>query len=89
MSSATISLLLEPGQKVTLQPVSWQRFEAILDELGEKRSSRIAYANGILEIMAPLPEHERNKVLIADLVKILLKSKKLAWKPLGSTTFKR
>ncbi|RUT08839.1 hypothetical protein DSM106972_008920 [Dulcicalothrix desertica PCC 7102] len=89
MSTATINLLLEPGQKVTLQPVSWQRFEAILDELGEKRSSRIAYANGILEIMAPLPEHERTKVILADLVKILLKFKKLAWEPLGSTTFKR
>lgn len=89
MSTATINLLLEPGQKVTLQPVSWQRFEAILDELGEKRSSRIAYANGILEIMAPLPKHERSKVILADLVKILLKFKKLAWEPLGSTTFKR
>jgi Uma2 family endonuclease len=79
MSTATINLLLEPGQKVTLQPVSWQRFEAILDELGEKRTSRIAYANGILEIMAPLPKHERSKVILADLVKILLKFKKLAW----------
>ncbi|OKH34611.1 hypothetical protein NIES2101_38735 [Calothrix sp. HK-06] len=89
MSTATINLLLEPGQKVTLQPVSWQRFEAILDQLGEKRSSRIAYANGILEIMAPLPKYERGKVILADLVKILLKFKKLAWEPLGSTTFKR
>lgn len=89
MSTAVINLTIEPGQKVTLQPVSWQRFEAILDELGEKRSSRIAYANGILEIMAPLPKHERSKVILADLVKILLKFKKLAWEPLGSTTFKR
>jgi Uma2 family endonuclease len=89
MSTAVINLHLEPGQKVTLQPVSWQRFEEILAELGEKRSSRIAYANGILEIMAPLPEHERSKVILADLVKILLKFKKLAWEPLGSTTFKR
>jgi Uma2 family endonuclease len=88
MSTAVINLHLEPGQKVTLQPVSWQRFEEILAELGEKRSSRIAYANGILEIMAPLPKHERSKVLLADLVKILLKFKKLGWEPLGSTTFK-
>ncbi|BAZ08320.1 hypothetical protein NIES4071_01250 [Calothrix sp. NIES-4071] len=39
--------------------------------------------------MAPLPKHERSKVILADLVKILLKFKKLAWEPLGSTTFKR
>ncbi len=74
---------------MTLQPVSWEGFEEILSELGERRSSRIAYANEILEIMAPLPEHERAKVLLADLVKILLKFQKQRWEPLGSTTFKR
>ena len=89
MATTSISVQLEPGQKVTLQPVSWEGFEEILAELGERRSSRIAYANGILEIMAPLPEHERSKVLLADLVKTLLKVQKRAWEPLGSTTFKR
>lgn len=89
MATTSISLCLAPGQKVTLQPVSWEGFEEILCELGERRSSRIAYANEILEIMAPLPEHERAKVLLADLVKILLKFQKQRWEPLGSTTFKR
>ncbi|RUR76774.1 Uma2 family endonuclease [Chlorogloeopsis fritschii PCC 9212] len=89
MPTTSISLRLEPGQKVTLQPVSWEGLEEILAELGEQRSSRIAYAKGILEIMAPLPEHERAKVLLADLVKILLKVQKRSWEPLGSTTLKR
>lgn len=89
MPTTSINLRLEPGQKVTLQPVDWEGFEEILTELGNKRSSRIAYANEILEIMAPLPEHERSKVLLADLVKTLLKVQKRAWEPLGSTTFKR
>ncbi len=89
MLITSISLRLEPGQKVTLQPVSWEGFEEILSELGERRSSRIAYANEILEIMSPLPEHERAKVLIADLVKTLLKAQKRRWEPLGATTFKR
>ena len=89
MPATCISLRLEPGQKITLQPVSWEGFEEILADLGERRSSRIAYVDGILEIMAPLPEHERSKVLLADLVKTLLKVQKRAWEPLGSTTFKR
>ncbi len=89
MPTTFINLHLEPGQKVTLQPVSWEGFEAILSQLEERRSSRIAYADGILEIMAPLPEHERAKVLLADLVKTLLKAQKRQWEPLGSTTFKR
>lgn len=88
MLTTSISLQLEPGQKVTLQPVSWEGFAAILADLGQRRTSRIAFANGILEIMAPLPEHERSKVLLADLVKIMLKFQKRAWEPLGSTTFK-
>jgi Uma2 family endonuclease len=89
MPATSFRLHLEPGERVTLQPVSWQRFEAILSELGERRSSRIAYANGILEIMVPLPEHERSKIFIADLVKLILKLQKRKWEPLGSTTFKR
>lgn len=89
MLTTFINISLEPGQKVTLQPVSWQGFEEIISKLGQRRSSRIAYANKILEIMAPLPEHERSKVLIADLVKTLLKVQKRQWEPLGSTTFKR
>jgi Uma2 family endonuclease len=55
-----------------LSEVSWQEFEAILEDLGEHRSSRVAYDNGILEIMTPLPEHEHNKEIISDLVKALL-----------------
>ena len=89
MLATSINLQLEPGQKVTLQPVSWEGFEEILTQLGEFRTSRIAYSNEILEIMAPLPEHERSKVLLADLVKVLLKIQKQAWEPFGSSTFKR
>jgi Uma2 family endonuclease len=39
--------------------------------------------------MVPLPEHERAKVIIGDLVKILLDELDLNWESLGSTTFKR
>ncbi len=78
-----------PGQRVILCDISWQEFETILAELGEHRSSRIAYSQGILEIMVPLPEHEKAKVTIGDFVKILLDELDLYWEPLGSTTFKR
>jgi Uma2 family endonuclease len=89
MTATLINLHLLPGQKVTLQPVTWHELEDILLKLGDRRSSRIAYANEILEIIAPLPEHERSKVVIADLVKVLLRVQKRRWESLGSTTFKR
>ncbi|MBD2516712.1 Uma2 family endonuclease [Nostoc sp. FACHB-973] len=78
-----------PGERIILEDVSWQLFEAILDELGEHRGSRVAYSQGTLEIMAPLPEHERAKVIIGNLVIILLDELDLNWECLGSTTFKR
>ncbi|MGB3239580.1 MAG: hypothetical protein WBB29_14880 [Geitlerinemataceae cyanobacterium] len=50
--------LVPPGQRVLLAEVSWDEFEAILEELGDRRVARVAYDNGLLEIMTPLPEHE-------------------------------
>ena len=78
-----------PGQRVLLEDISWQEFEAILNELGEHRGNRVAYSQRTLEIMAPLPEHERAKVIIGDLLKALLDELDLNWESLGSTTFKR
>lgn len=79
---------IPPGQRVLLQNVDWQEFEAILEELGEKRSARIAYKEKILEIMTPLPEHEADKVLIGDMIKALLEELDIEFYSLGSTTFK-
>ncbi|BAZ12765.1 hypothetical protein NIES4071_45980 [Calothrix sp. NIES-4071] len=78
-----------PGQRVLLRDITWQEFEAILDELGEHRAARIAYDKGVLEIMAPLPEHEDNKEIISDLVKALLEELDIEFRTLGSTTFKK
>ena len=81
-------IIVPPGQTVVLQNVSWSEFEAILEDLGESRGSRIAYNNGKLEIMTPLPEHEVNKEYISDFVKVLLEELDIEFCPLGSTTFK-
>jgi Uma2 family endonuclease len=77
------------GQRIYLHDIDWQEFEQILLELGEKRATRIAYFDGELEIRMPLPEHERAKVLISDLLKILLEELDLSWESLGSSTFKK
>ena len=81
-------IVVPPGQTIVLKDIDWSDFEAILEDLGEHRSSRIAYDRGILSIMSPLPEHEVNKVLIGDLLKVLLEELELDFWSLGSTTFK-
>lgn len=80
---------LEPGSQVTITDINWQAFETMLQELGENRSARLSYSKGVLEIMVPLPEHERPKELISDIVKLLLKITKRKYEPFGSTTFKK
>jgi Uma2 family endonuclease len=64
-------LEVPPGQRLLLQEVTWQEFETILEELGDHRGSRLAYDNGTLEIMMPLPEHEGDKEIVGDLIKVI------------------
>ncbi len=82
-------LNVPPGQRVLLEDVSWPEFEAILEELGEHRGTRLAYSEGTLAIMTPLPEHEVSKEIISDMVKILLEELDIDRECFGSTTFKR
>jgi Uma2 family endonuclease len=78
-----------PGQRAVLHDIVWSKFEEIMQELGEHRATRIAYFNETLEIRMPLPEHERAKVMIGDLLKILLDELAQEWESLGSSTFKK
>jgi Uma2 family endonuclease len=79
---------ISPGQRIYLPDINWEEFEQILVELGEKRVTRIAYCAGELEIRMPLPEHERIKVLISNLLVVLLEELDLSWESLGASTFK-
>jgi Uma2 family endonuclease len=81
-------IVVNPGQQMLLKDISWQQFEKILAELGENRAARISYSDGWLEIIVPLPEHEKDKECIGDLVKILLDELQINFETLGSTTFK-
>ncbi|NEU83826.1 Uma2 family endonuclease [Nostoc sp. UIC 10630] len=81
-------IIVKPGQQMLLKDISWQQLENILEEMGERRAARISYSHGWLEIMVPLPEHEKDKELIGDLVKILLEILQIDFEPFGSTTLK-
>ncbi|AHJ26446.1 Uma2 family endonuclease [Nodularia spumigena CS-584] len=81
-------IIVKPGQEMLLKDISWQQLENILAEMGEKRAARISYSDGWLEIMVPLPEHEKDKEYIGDLVKILLETLQIDFEPFGSTTLK-
>ena len=80
---------LTPGSKISIHNLSWQDFETILTNLGEKRSTRVAYYRGTLEIMSPLAIHERPHRIIAYIVTAILEAQERDWDDFGSTTFKR
>jgi Uma2 family endonuclease len=82
-------MVVYPGDTLHLRDVDWAEFEAIVAELGDRRSSRIAYVDRILELRMPLPKHEVDKELIGDMVKILLEELDIDNECFGSTTFKR
>ena len=83
------NIVLEPGSVLTITDITWEKFEAILEELGEKRSARIAYSNGVLEIVSPSPIHEHSNRIIRHISTVLLDARNLDWEDFGSTTFRR
>jgi len=74
-------------QRVLLKNISWHLFESLLEALGEDHSSRLAYDQGTLEIMAPLLPHEHFKRLIEKLIDILVEELNLNIKSIGSTAW--
>ena len=55
---------LTPGSAIRIGGVTWEGYIALLKELGDDRSTRVAYENGVLEIRMPGQPHEAaNRVL--------------------------
>ncbi|MCT7975117.1 Uma2 family endonuclease [Laspinema olomoucense] len=78
---------LTPG-RILLQNISWETYERLLNEMGDKRNIRLHYDRGLLEIMTPLFEHENPKELITALVGVLADALNIEIIRAGSTTLK-
>ena len=77
------------SDRIILHNISWPQFEGLLTDLGESRSARIAYDDGVLEIMTPLPEHEYYKETISIAIQDIAEVLELDYESLGSTTWKK
>jgi Uma2 family endonuclease len=58
-------------QRVVLSNISWQTYESLLAEAGDKRSSRFSYSQGVLEIIRPSDLHETINCLLKGIVTAL------------------
>lgn len=76
-------------QIILLSNISWQLFESLLQEMGEHRSTRLAYHQEKLELMTPLWEHDNPNRKIEDMVIALVDELNLNIEMGGSFTLKR
>lgn len=84
----TTTYLTPPEQRIELTGISWNTYEALLQELSDRRL-RLTYYKGYLEIMTPSPEHENYKRVVGRFAETLAEELSVNIYPLGSTTFKR
>ncbi|MBD2438576.1 Uma2 family endonuclease [Nostoc sp. FACHB-110] len=75
--------------RTVLKNISWQTFKTMLAEMGVERNSRLAYDNGIVEIMTPLMPHENSNRLIEGYILVLCEEFGLEVKSTGSLTLAR
>jgi Uma2 family endonuclease len=66
-----MSKSLQTENRIVLPDVNWQQFETLMAELGRDRTARLTYERGKLEMMTPLPDHERCTKLIESLILVL------------------
>ena len=84
----TATLLAPPDEIIRLSGISWNTYEALLEELSHRRL-RLTYNRGNLEIMAPSPEHELSKEVLGRFIETIAEELEVSIYPLGSTTFKK
>ncbi len=83
-SSADIPL----DRHIVLEGVSWETYQRLVYDLAEQHI-RLTFDNGNLEIMPPLPLHERWKSRIGRLIDAISEERGIEFDGLGSTTFGR
>lgn len=78
-----------PERRMVLHNVGWDTYERLLRDHANASAPRFAYDRGTLEIMSPLPEHERFNRAIQLLIAVIAEESDTEVYSLGSTTFNR
>ena len=76
-------------QRVFLHGVSWNDYEAVLAMRGESSAVRIAYLEGVLELMSPSRDHELLKTKLARILEAYAEELGIELEGYGSWTLKR
>lgn len=76
------------GSHLVLHGISWEMYEKLLEIFAEHPKLRMTYYKGTLELMTPLPEHERYSWTLARLIVVLSEELGLEIMGLKSSTWR-
>src|SRR5207237_5833476 len=77
------------GASLVVHQLSWDDYELLLERLAERRSLRVDYDSGRLEIVSPSSKHGRHEKLIGDLVLLFCEAFHLKFEGFCVVTWKR
>ena len=80
---------LPPGSILVVPNVSWEQYEDLLTDIGDRPGVRVSYNEGRLQVMSPSDEHEDCKNFILRLAQTLSEELGLPLETRGSATWKR
>src|SRR5258708_1960551 len=83
------TVVSSPERLVILDNVSWETYERLITEHGERCGTRFTYDEGVLQIMVVSSTHERPNRRLATLVEVLAEEWAFDIEQRGSMTFKR
>lgn len=79
---------LEPRQRFVLWNLGWDAYEKIVEALNEQHV-RSTYDRGDLELMSPLPIHERIKLWFGHFIQVLAEELDFPFQNMAHTTLRR
>ncbi len=81
--------LRQQTQHIVLEGATWTTYQALLKDLGNHRASRLAYDQGVLEIIMPSDLHEFINRILEAIVRALTEELNLRLRGYGSTILER
>ena len=85
----TCGRLIGQNERTVIRGVDWADYERLLEVVGERSAIRLAYDGRDLEIMSPGPLHDDVKGRAGKFIEVVSEELDVAWRNLGSTTWKR
>jgi Uma2 family endonuclease len=73
-------------QIVVLTGASWADYQRVMEMRGDRAVPRVAFLEGLLEIMSPSPEHESIKSVLGCLVEAYCLERDIEFRTVGSWT---